>query len=169
MTESTPSDEELLLDLLTGFLEPAAATELEARLEAEPELRALHERLQVEQSVLEAALGSEDAVEDYAEAPAGLSERVLAGIPAQEQAPAALAASPNPVSGPPPSARGVLVGRRSSGVGRRWALLAAALLVTAGLVAVNAYPRVERPQQVMNRQVRTSELLALGILPEAPQ
>lgn len=164
MTESNPhgeapADEELLLDLLTGFLEPEAAAALEARLEAEPELRALHERLQVEQAVLDAALAP---AAGYEEVPAGLGERVLAALP--PQAPA----GPQSVSGPPPPARGVLVGRRSS-AGRRWALVAAALLVTGGLVALNLTPRVDHPQQVMNRQVRTSELLALGILPEAPQ
>ncbi len=172
MTEPNPSagprDEELLLDLLTGFLEPAQAAELEARLSVEPELQALRERLQGEQEVLQAAL----APEGFEEVPAGLSDRVLAGFAASEHAPAAASpagAGPQSVSGPR-----VLVGRsgRASGAGRRWALLAAALFVTGGLVALNALPRADdpsHPKQVMNRQVRTSELLALGILPEAPQ
>jgi len=165
MTEPNPSsagDEELVLDYLTGFLEPAQASELEARLALEPELQALKERLGVEQDALEAAL----APEGFEEAPAGLGDRVLAAFAASESAPTAAGSGPQSVSGPR-----VLVGRsgRSPGAGRRWALLAAALLVTGGLVALNAYPRGDRPQQVMSRQVRTSELLALGILPEAPQ
>lgn len=152
MTEPTRTDEEHLLDLLTGFLDPAEVSALEARLAQEEPLQALYQRLRQEQAVLNAALA-----QDVFEAPpADLSERVLAGFAASEAAP-----------GPT-----VLVGRSeqaSPATGRRWALLAAALFVVGGLLALRVQPDPDHPRAVMNRQVRTSELLALGLLPKAPQ
>ena len=148
MTEPTTRDEELLLDLLTGFLDPGEAAALEERLASDEPLAALRARLQEEQEALQEAL----APRSFEAPPADLSERVLAGFAARE-------AAPSP---------GILMGRSRSPAGRGLALLAAASLIAGGLVALQALSP-DRPREVMNRQVRTSELLALGIAPEAPQ
>ncbi|MBL4845739.1 MAG: hypothetical protein JKY65_09445 [Planctomycetes bacterium] len=168
MTEPTHEDEELLLDLLTGFLQPAAAAALEERLASEEPLRALHTRLQEEQTALERALTS-NALEAP---PADLSERVLAGFAASEAAPGPTVsvgrsgpqASGSRASGSPSFGEP----RQAAPAGRWRALLIAASLLLGAFLTLQALTP-DPPHEVLNRQVRTSELLALGIAPEGPQ
>ena len=69
MTEPIHADESLLIDALQGRLSPEARAELDARLEAEPDLRALRDGLANALAGLD--LGME------AEPPAGLVDRTL--------------------------------------------------------------------------------------------
>ena len=144
------AEEQLLLEYLSEALSPAAREVLAARLVAEPGLAERLALLEVEQEVLQSALGPdlehEGGLEDNP--PAQLAERILSALAEAPQT-----STPAPLRLVP--ARGL-----------RWRpLLAAAALLTGALLALQL-TRGESPHQTIRRQVRTSELLALGISTE---
>ena len=144
-------EEGQLLDYLQGDLGPTEHAVLTVRLAEEPGLAERLACLELERDLLQSALAPR--LEDELEPPPlYLAERILSAL---AQAPQAS-----------PTLEAPRVLRLARGRALRWApLLAAAALLAGALLALQV-TRPESPPQALKRQVRTSELLALGLLPE---